>query len=117
MALTVAGFDVTTLSAGATAVATAARVMPAMVCVDVSLPDVAGLEVCDAMRLNPATAHIPVIVTAPRSAADQQLQAERAGADDFVLKPIDPLAFGVRARAVLTRNPAACAAWRAPSVR
>jgi DNA-binding response OmpR family regulator len=104
MALTVAGFEVTALSDGDRTVAEAERLSPALICLDVVLPNLGGLEVCELLRANPATANIPVIITSIRGSALDRAQAEMAGADEFILKPMDPIRFGVRAHELVARR-------------
>jgi two-component system phosphate regulon response regulator PhoB len=104
MALTVAGFDVTALSDGDRAVEEAVRLSPALICLDVVLPNLGGLEVCESLRANPATANIPVVITSIRGSALDRAQAEMAGADEFILKPMDPIRFGVRAHELVARR-------------
>jgi len=109
-ALQHAGFRVTALSDGDTAAAEAARLRPDLVCLDIVLPNIGGLEVCEALRAQPETAGVPILMTSARGSALDRADAERAGADDFAVKPLDPLAIGVRARALVERRAAAAVA-------
>jgi len=102
-----AGFEVTALSDGDTAVAEAVRLRPDLVCLDIVLPNIGGLEVCESLRAQPETARVPILMTSARASALDRAEAERAGADDFAVKPLDPLAIGVRARALVERRAAA----------
>lgn len=99
-ALRHAGFAVTALADGDRAVEESVRVQPDVVCLDIVLPTVGGLDVCEALRRTPAVADVPVIITSARGSALDRAEAERAGADDFVVKPVDPLLLGMRARAL-----------------
>jgi DNA-binding response OmpR family regulator len=106
-ALQHAGFRVTALSDGDTALADALRLGPDLVCLDIVLPNVGGLDVCEALRAHPETAGVPILMTSARGSALDRADAERAGADDFAVKPLDPLTIGVRARALVERRAAA----------
>lgn len=103
-ALRHAGFVVTALSDGDNAVEEAIRLQPALICLDVVLPNIGGLEVCERLRATPATAHIPIMVTSARSSVLDRAQAELAGADEFQVKPLDPFTVGVRAWAMIKRR-------------
>jgi len=103
-ALRHAGFRVTALPDGDDAVAEAARLLPDLVCLDIVLPNIGGLEVCEGLRAQSSTATIPILMTSARGSALDRVDAERAGADDFAVKPLDPLTIGVRARALVERR-------------
>jgi len=100
----IAGFDVTALSDGDRAVEEAVRLRPALICLDVVLPNLGGLEICERLRQTPETAGIPVIITSGRGSALDRAQAEMAGADEVVVKPVDPVRFGVMAHALVARR-------------
>jgi DNA-binding response OmpR family regulator len=106
-ALRHAGFDVTALPDGDAAVAETVRLQPDLVCLDIVLPNIGGLEVCESLRAHPLTARIPILMTSARGSALDRADAEQAGADDFAVKPLDPLTIGVRARALIERRAAA----------
>jgi adenylate cyclase len=63
---------------------------PHALILDLGLPDLHGLAVCRALRAHPATARLPVLVLTGESDTRVQLDALRAGADDFVQKPSHP---------------------------
>lgn len=84
--LTEEGFDVRVELNGRKAVEEAKRRKPDLVIVDVFLPGLSGLQVCQALKADPQTASIPIIVF---SALDLGDRALRAGADVFLLKPRD----------------------------
>jgi len=60
---------------------------PDLVVLDLTMPDIDGLEVCKALRSEPRHARLPILVLSARaSAADRILGLER-GADDYLIKP------------------------------
>jgi DNA-binding response OmpR family regulator len=64
---------------------------PDLILLDVGMPDVDGLEVCRALRRDPATAPVPVLlVTARLDVADEPTQWRAVGADGAVAKPFSP---------------------------
>ncbi len=78
-----------------------------LVLLDVMLPGLNGMAVCDAIRADAATAHLPIIMlTAKGEEADRVAGLER-GADDYVTKPFSPKELVARVAARLRRPPAA----------
>jgi two-component system cell cycle response regulator len=86
---------------GASALELIRRETPDLVLVDLSMPVMDGLDVCRAIKSDPLIAHIPVIVVSAHGTHDHKLQALRAGAEDFMTKPIDELALMARVRSLL----------------
>lgn len=80
------GYDVLVVLDGTRALDEAKRVRPDLVIVDVILPGVNGLKVCQALKADPQTAPIPVLVF---SVLDVRERALAAGADAFLLKPLE----------------------------
>jgi two-component system phosphate regulon response regulator PhoB len=76
---------------------------PDLVLLDWMMPRLTGLEVCRALRDDPATAQVPVILlTAKAQEADIQ-RGFAAGADDYIVKPFSPRELVSRVDAVLAR--------------
>ncbi len=76
---------------------------PTVILLDLMLPDLSGLQVCQRLRALPATASIPIImVTAKGSEADIVAGLE-AGADDYLTKPFSPRVLVARVQAALRR--------------
>lgn len=103
------GFDVVALRDGESAFDTARESQPMLVCLDLVLPNVGGLEVCERLKRSPETAHIPVVITSARTSPQDRATAERLGADDYFTKPITPRVFIDRVRELLERRAEACA--------
>src|ERR1700756_3011335 len=95
-------FDVLNASNGTEALQICARAECDIILLDVMMPDMDGFEVCRALKANPATHFIPVVmVTALDSPADR-VRGLEAGADDFLTKPVSDLVLIARVRS-LTR--------------
>lgn len=74
---------------------------PDIVLLDVMMPEMDGFEVCRRIKSNPETEHIPVVmVTALTDAADR-VNGLKAGADDFLTKPLDDVALMARVRSLV----------------
>jgi CheY-like chemotaxis protein len=85
------GIEVETIEAknGQQAIELAREHQPALVLLDIQMPDVSGYDVCTAIKQAPETKDTYIImVTAQAERADKQ-QAEEVGADDYVVKPYD----------------------------
>lgn len=92
---------------GARAIAAARDERPALIVLDLMLPEVDGLEVCKILRRDPATAMIPILMlTAKASEMDRVLGLE-LGADDYVTKPFSPRELVLRIKKLLARVKAA----------
>jgi len=99
--LRLTGFDVTTAGSGAEALVAAAREIPALVVLDVMLPDFDGFEV--ALRLRGAGHDVPIVFLTARDAVEDRIRGLTAGGDDYVNKPFSLEELILRVRAVLRR--------------
>lgn len=84
------GYEVSTASDGAFALAQAQRLLPDLVVLDLELPRLSGTEVARQLRANPDTQCIPLIAATGYSHARQLDEARAAGFDRIVIKPCDP---------------------------
>jgi CheY-like chemotaxis protein len=77
----------------------------AAVVLDVNLPDIPGLEVCRRLRGDAVTATLPVVhVSAVYITRHHQAMAEHAGADEYLLSPVDPQALARTLDALISRR-------------
>jgi DNA-binding response OmpR family regulator len=76
---------------------------PDLIVLDVMLPDLDGLQVCQALRHDPATALIPVIMLTARADEADRVHGLELGADDYVSKPFSPKELVARVAALLRR--------------
>ena len=84
------GYAVVTAQTAADGLEKAREVVPAVVVVDIGLPDGLGFGVLDELSDDPRTEHIPLIVCTVHVFEHDQIRARRAGADVFVEKPVEP---------------------------
>jgi len=98
-----AGFAVETLSSGTEVLAEARRRTPDLILLDLMLPGLDGLEVCRALRADPATAAMPVIMLTARAEESDRIVGLELGADDYIIKPFSPNEVVARVRALLRR--------------
>lgn len=78
-----------------------------LVLLDVMLPGMNGMAVCDAIRADAATAHLPIIMLTARGEEADRVAGLERGADDYVTKPFSPKELVARVAARLRRPPAA----------
>ena len=79
---------------------------PELILMDMYMPDCTGAELAAIIRQNDSFVGIPIVFLSVETDAERQLGAIRSGADDFLVKPIDPdhLVTSVRIRAARTRS-------------
>lgn len=82
------GHTVTTAKDGAEAIERVKADPPDVVILDLNLPKVDGYEVCKAIKTDPATRHVPVVMmTAAYVSVEDARNGSAAGADEYVVKP------------------------------
>ena len=97
------GFRVLTAARGDSGLEQACRQHPALILLDLMLPEIDGIEICKILKQNDGTASIPIIMlTAKIQEADKVLGLE-LGADDYMTKPFSPRELIARVKAVLRR--------------
>lgn len=96
-----AKYETVQASTGQEALRMIAQESPDLLLLDVQLPDMNGIDICRALKSDPATASLPVIMITAFPDAETRLQALRAGADDFMVKPFDELVLLARLRALM----------------
>ena len=89
----------------------AAGEAPALVILDLGLPDMQGLDVCREIR---SWSDAPIIVLSARHTDTEKVSLLDAGADDYVTKPFSTVEFMARVRAQLRRTRRAPAAAESP---
>jgi len=98
------GFDVETVVSGEAALDAVAARRPDLVVLDLMLPGLDGLEVCRRLRLQEATASLPIVMLTARGDEADIVAGLELGADDYVSKPFSPRVLIARIKAVLRRR-------------
>ena len=81
------GYDVLKASDGESALELARSEPPALIFLDIVMPGMNGFAVLRALRHDPRTRHIPIIMISGNPQATEQFYVQRFGADDFMKKP------------------------------
>ncbi len=96
--LTAAGYQTVMAADGASCLAVARSERPDLILLDFGLPDMAAVDVLRDLRASPLTWRIPLVVFSAQPDTEHRLAALRAGADDFLMKPIDDQTLLARLR-------------------
>jgi len=100
------GFIVQTAADGPTALRIAEQFLPQLIILDIMMPGMDGIEVCEKLRAKPQFANTLIAFLTARSEAFTQISALDTGGDDFINKPIKPNVLKSRINALLRRLPA-----------
>ena len=107
LAVAKAGCTVTSSVAdGSTALATARAELPDLAVLDVSMPGATGLEVCTALRADPDTAGIHILLLSAGASLDDVARGLAAGADAYLAKPFGVADLVHQVRTLTARQPA-----------
>jgi two-component system, OmpR family, alkaline phosphatase synthesis response regulator PhoP len=98
-----AGHQVDLLTSGASVVARTRATTPDLIVLDLMLPGLDGLLVCQALRTDGVTAGIPIIMLTARGDESERVRGLEVGADDYVTKPFSPKELVARVAALLRR--------------
>ncbi len=97
------GFDVVKAENGERGIEKAKQESPNLILLDIMMPKMSGIEVCEEIRKDPSLKHIPIIFLTARSDERTEIEGLNKGADDFITKPISTSKLISRIKAVLRR--------------
>lgn len=104
MNLTQAGFAVTSVEDGGSALACAREQKPSLIVLDVMMPHLSGFEVCKLLKRDNVTQDIPIILVSARGGEIDRVLGFEIGADDYVTKPFSPRELVLRVQSILRRR-------------
>ncbi|OKH55794.1 hybrid sensor histidine kinase/response regulator [Calothrix sp. HK-06] len=97
-----ANFSVVEAATGATGLKAVAKYQPALVILDVKLPDLSGFEVCRQIKANPETVFIPVLhLSATFVQSQDKAEGLDSGADAYLIQPVEPIELLATVRSLL----------------
>lgn len=89
-------YEIETAGSGEEALAKAREQMPDLILLDVMMPDITGVEVCKALKTDPATTGIPIIFITGLDDAHNEQTGLSVGAVDYCTKPVHPAVLKAR---------------------
>ena len=98
------GYRVSTASSGTEALQAAREEQPALVVLDLMLPELSGFQVLERIRADRALSEIPVLMLTARRDEPDRVQGLSLGADDYLVKPFSPQELVLRVRNILRRT-------------
>jgi len=96
-----AGYTVRTAATGSEALSDAAANSPALVVLDLMLPDIDGIEVCKRLR---QSSDVPILMLTARDEDVDKIIGLEVGADDYLTKPFNPRELVARIKSILRRS-------------
>jgi len=96
-----AGYGVKTASTGGEALSDVAAEMPALIVLDLMLPDIDGIEVCRRIR---KSSDVPILMLTARDEDVDKIIGLEVGADDYLTKPFNPRELVARVKSILRRS-------------
>ena len=97
------GYDVWVAVRGQEALDICRRKLPNIIVLDIMLPDIDGYEVCQRLRNNLRTSHIPILFLTQKDERSDKIAGLELGADDYITKPFDIEELRWRVQNVLKR--------------
>ena len=103
--LSLSGFRVAEASTGREAIDRSFELLPDVILMDLSLPELDGWEATRQLKNDARTRHIPIVALTGHALADHSREAREAGCDAFLTKPCLPEVLVVEIRKMLDRKP------------
>ena len=98
------GYRVTVAGDGDQALKKVHKHMPDLVILDLMIPEITGVEVCQFIRKDPATQSIPIIMCTAKTGEIDKILGLELGADDYVTKPFSPRELLLRVKNLIKRS-------------
>jgi two-component system phosphate regulon response regulator PhoB len=98
------GFPATSVPDGSSALEQVKKKRPALIILDLMLPDMDGKDICRALKSNPLTRTIPILMLTAKTEELDRVVGFELGAEDYVTKPFSPRELVLRVKAILQRK-------------
>ena len=97
------GFEVSIAEDGRTGLDVALREPPDLIVSDVKMPGMSGMEMVKHLRSDQRTSGIRILMLTSEGSVDSEAEGLAAGADDYILKPVEPRRLAARVKALFSR--------------
>jgi len=97
------GYEVVVAGRGGEALERCRQQLPNVIVLDIMLPDIDGYEVCQRLRTNLRTSHIPIIFLTQKDERSDRIAGLELGADDYITKPFDIEELRLRVQGAMRR--------------
>jgi len=98
------GFEVSVATNGLIGLETAKRELPRVIVTDLNMPGMDGLAMVKALRADERTHDISILMLTSEESVESETMALTLGADDYILKPVEPRRLAARVKALLARS-------------
>lgn len=98
------GFSVITALDGRSGLERARAEHPSLIILDLMLPEIDGKDICRALKSNPSTQSIPILMLTAKAEEVDRIVGFELGAEDYVTKPFSPKELVLRVKAILRRK-------------
>lgn len=99
------GYQISVANSGQQGLIKAAEELPDLILLDVMMPEMDGYEVARRLRINPATAAMPILMFTANNQLNDKVAGFESGADDYLTKPTHPSELQMHVKALLGRIP------------
>jgi diguanylate cyclase (GGDEF)-like protein len=99
-----AGYNTTYATSGQQALERVKAALPDLILLDLMMPGMDGIEVCEQLKLEPAYRHIPIVFLTASREQEKLLSAFQQGASDYLMKPVTPAELLARVKVHLEQK-------------